>query len=152
MPGSKRISANALVSHQRPPIFIMEFEDLSDYEKECDDDINLLLDDTAKVDNNFPPLEKSASYPPHALPTIQLPPRPLPPIPTTTKKPRINSIRKLNSSKMPGPGVPRPGPAKLTPRAGPAEWLEQAMQCKYLPESVMKQLCEIVKEHLMEGE
>lgn len=30
------------------------------------------------------------------------------------------------------------------------EWLEEAKQCHYLPESVMKQLCEMVKEVLME--
>jgi hypothetical protein len=49
------------------------------------------------------------------------------------------------------PKVPKPGPAKLTPRAGLDEWLEQAKLCKYLPESAMKQLCEMVKECLMEG-
>lgn len=48
--------------------------------------------------------------------------------------------------------VPQPGPAKLTKNAGPEEWLEQAKQCKYLPELDMKRLCEIVKELLMEGE
>ncbi|GAW15961.1 hypothetical protein ANO14919_053830 [Xylariales sp. No.14919] len=46
--------------------------------------------------------------------------------------------------------VPKPGPAKLTPGAGLDEWLEEAKQCHYLPESVMKELCEIVKEVLME--
>ena len=29
--------------------------------------------------------------------------------------------------------------------------MEQAKQCKYLPEADMKRLCEIVKECLMEG-
>ena len=52
---------------------------------------------------------------------------------------------------MTKPGVPKPGPAKLSKNAGLEEWLEQAKQCKHLPESVMKQLCEIVKECLMEG-
>lgn len=47
--------------------------------------------------------------------------------------------------------VPQPGPARLAPGAGPDEWLEQAKQCKYLPEPDMKRLCEIVKECLMEG-
>ena len=47
--------------------------------------------------------------------------------------------------------VPQPGPARLSPGAGPDEWLEQAKQCKYLPEADMKRLCEIVKECLMEG-
>lgn len=35
---------------------------------------------------------------------------------------------------------------------GPDAWLEQVKQCKFLPEADMKQLCEIVKELLMEGE
>ncbi|KKF96852.1 Serine/threonine-protein phosphatase ppe1 [Ceratocystis platani] len=48
------------------------------------------------------------------------------------------------------PTVPRPGPANLTPSAGIDEWLEEAKQCHYLPERVMKELCEIVKEILME--
>jgi len=46
--------------------------------------------------------------------------------------------------------APRPGPANLRPGAGLDEWLEEAKQCHYLPEPVMKQLCEIVKEVLME--
>ncbi|OAL50849.1 serine/threonine protein phosphatase-like protein [Pyrenochaeta sp. DS3sAY3a] len=46
--------------------------------------------------------------------------------------------------------VPQPGPARLGKGAGPDEWLEQAKQCKYLPEADMKRLCEIVKECLME--
>jgi hypothetical protein len=54
--------------------------------------------------------------------------------------------------KMPNPKVPKPGPAKLSPRAGLEEWLAEAKQCHYLPEAVMKQLCEMVKECLMEGE
>jgi hypothetical protein len=47
--------------------------------------------------------------------------------------------------------VPQPGPARLAKGAGPDEWLDQAKQCKYLPEADMKRLCEIVKECLMEG-
>ncbi|KAH8597964.1 Metallo-dependent phosphatase-like protein [Bisporella sp. PMI_857] len=46
--------------------------------------------------------------------------------------------------------VPQPGPAILGPNADLPEWLDQAKQCKYLPEAVMKQLCERVKECLME--
>ncbi|KAL2024072.1 hypothetical protein VTK56DRAFT_9852 [Thermocarpiscus australiensis] len=46
--------------------------------------------------------------------------------------------------------VPKPGPASLRPGAGLDEWLEEAKQCHYLPEPVMKQLCEMVKEVLME--
>lgn len=48
--------------------------------------------------------------------------------------------------------IPRPGPANLGPNSSLDEWLEQAKQCKYLPERVMKELCEKVKEILMEGE
>jgi serine/threonine-protein phosphatase PP1-1 len=47
--------------------------------------------------------------------------------------------------------VPRPGPANLSSNAGLDEWLEEAKQCHYLPERAMKELCERVKEILMEG-
>ncbi|CRK39733.1 hypothetical protein BN1723_004640 [Verticillium longisporum] len=46
--------------------------------------------------------------------------------------------------------IPRPGPANLSANAGLDEWLEEAKQCHYLPERVMKELCEMVKEVLME--
>ncbi|KAJ5811267.1 hypothetical protein N7474_007568 [Penicillium riverlandense] len=46
--------------------------------------------------------------------------------------------------------VPSPGPAKLKRNAGPEEWLEAAKDCKYLSEPHMKQLCEMVKEYMME--
>jgi serine/threonine-protein phosphatase PP1-1 len=46
--------------------------------------------------------------------------------------------------------IPKPGPAKLSPNSGLDEWLEEAKQCHYLPERVMKELCEMVKEVLME--
>ncbi|EJT79307.1 serine/threonine-protein phosphatase ppe1 [Gaeumannomyces tritici R3-111a-1] len=46
--------------------------------------------------------------------------------------------------------VPKPGPAQLQPGAGLDEWLEEAKRCHYLPEPAMKQLCEMVKEALME--
>ncbi|KAK4154467.1 Metallo-dependent phosphatase-like protein [Chaetomidium leptoderma] len=46
--------------------------------------------------------------------------------------------------------IPKPGPANLRTGAGLDEWLEEAKQCHYLPEHVMKQLCEMVKEVLME--
>lgn len=48
--------------------------------------------------------------------------------------------------------VPQPGPAKLKRNAGPDEWLEAAKDCKHLSEAHMKQLCEMVKEYMMEGE
>ena len=47
--------------------------------------------------------------------------------------------------------VPQPGPASLKRSAGPDEWLEAAKDCKYLSEHHMKQLCELVKEYMMEG-
>lgn len=49
-----------------------------------------------------------------------------------------------------GVTVPVPGPARLKRSAGPDEWLEAAKNCKYLSEYHMKQLCEIVKEFMME--
>ena len=49
------------------------------------------------------------------------------------------------------PKVPQPGPARLKRNAGPDEWLEAAKNCKYLSEPHMKQLCEMVKEYMMEG-
>ena len=48
--------------------------------------------------------------------------------------------------------VPKPGPAKLTKNADVDEWLKCAFNNQYLPEQVMKKLCEICKEYLMEGE
>lgn len=52
---------------------------------------------------------------------------------------------------MPDPKVPQPGPAKLTKNSGPDEWLKAALNNQYLPEAIMKKLCEICKEMLMEG-
>ncbi|RAO69225.1 uncharacterized protein BHQ10_005237 [Talaromyces amestolkiae] len=46
--------------------------------------------------------------------------------------------------------IPAPGPAKLKRNAGPDEWLQAAKDCKYLSEHHMKQLCDIVKEFMME--
>jgi hypothetical protein len=74
------------------------------------------------------------------LPTINLPLRPS--FPSQT-------LRTPMASRS---NVPKPGPAKLTTRSGLDEWLSEAKQCKYLPEWAMKQLCEMVKECLMEGE
>ena len=47
--------------------------------------------------------------------------------------------------------VPQPGPAMLTKNSGPDEWLKAALNNQYLPEAIMKKLCEICKELLMEG-
>ena len=49
------------------------------------------------------------------------------------------------------PSVPRPGPARLKRNAGLDQWLEAAKNCKYLSEPHMNELCEKVKELLMEG-
>lgn len=51
---------------------------------------------------------------------------------------------------MPDASVPRPGPSRLKPSAGPDEWLAAARTCKYLSESHMKALCELVKSYMME--
>ena len=48
--------------------------------------------------------------------------------------------------------VPQPGPAKLSQSAELDEWLDAAKRNKYLPEKVMKQLFEMCKELLMEGQ
>ena len=56
-------------------------------------------------------------------------------------------------SKMPkDKKVPKPGPAKLGMNSTPKEWLQCALRNQYLPERIMKQLCESVKEKLMEGQ
>lgn len=47
--------------------------------------------------------------------------------------------------------VPKPGPAKLSKNSSIDEWLQKALNNQYLPEPVMKKLCEICKEYLMEG-
>lgn len=46
--------------------------------------------------------------------------------------------------------VPQPGPAKLGKNSDLDQWLECAKKCQYLPEAIMKKLCEMVKELLME--
>jgi len=55
------------------------------------------------------------------------------------------------SRKMPDKKIPQPGPAKLTAHSGPDEWLQCALRNQHLPEHVMKRLCEMCKELLMEG-
>ena len=47
--------------------------------------------------------------------------------------------------------VPQPGPAELTKNSGIDEWLQCALQNQYLPEAIIKKLCEMCKELLMEG-
>lgn len=56
------------------------------------------------------------------------------------------------SENMPGgTKIPQPGPAKLGKNSDLDQWLECAKKCQYLPEAIMKKLCEMVKELLMEG-
>lgn len=52
-----------------------------------------------------------------------------------------------------GKKLPKPGPAKLSKNGynDVDEWLKCAFNNQYLPEPVMKKLCEICKEYLMEG-
>lgn len=63
-----------------------------------------------------------------------------------------NLLIPVSSLAMPANKVPQPGPAKLTRNSGPDEWLKCALNNQYLPEAIMKKLCEICKELLMEGE
>lgn len=60
-------------------------------------------------------------------------------------------LSSITSIAMTDSKVPQPGPAKLKCNAGPDQWLEAAKDCKYLSEAHMKQLCEMVKEYMMEG-
>lgn len=78
-----------------------------------------------------------------ALPAVRVPPS----LPASAARPLDPHPPKM----APRTGIPKPGPANLRPGAGLDEWLEEAKQCHYLPESVMKELCEMVKEVLMEG-
>jgi len=52
-----------------------------------------------------------------------------------------------------GKKLPKPGAARLskTGYSDVDEWLKCAFNNQYLPEAVMKKLCEICKEYLMEG-
>lgn len=48
--------------------------------------------------------------------------------------------------------VPQPGAAKIAPNSTNLdEWLSCALKCQYLPEAIIKRLCEICKEFMMEG-
>ncbi|KAL8745378.1 MAG: hypothetical protein Q9190_002479 [Brigantiaea leucoxantha] len=51
---------------------------------------------------------------------------------------------------MPSNKVPQPGPAKLGKNSNLDEWLQCAMNNQYLPEAIIKKLCEMCKELLME--
>ncbi|CAL3962600.1 hypothetical protein PZA11_000285 [Diplocarpon coronariae] len=94
------------------------------------------------------PLPEPPKASPHPLPAPPiLPYRGRPSRDSTSCKYHYVPAQKYE---MTGPKVPKPGPANLTKNSELAEWLEQAKQCHYLPEPIMKQLCERVKECLME--
>ena len=59
---------------------------------------------------------------------------------------KVNVARAMTKEK-----VPKPGRAKLSPNSTPDEWLKCALNNQYLPEAIMKKLCEMCKELLMEG-
>lgn len=123
-------------------------------------------DDDGKLAQAFEPvLVRGSGRRPVVLPPRPLPPlpssRPLPPLPTSSSPNRHQHHRRFSQhlvvpmrsfSTRAGSKVPKPGPAKLTTNSGLPEWLSQAKLCRYLPEAIMKQLCERVKECLMEGE
>ncbi len=71
---------------------------------------------------------------------------------TTTSRGQANVQRLVDLSNMAPGKVPQPGPAKLTKNSGPDEWLKCALNNQYLPEAIIKKLCEMCKELLMEGE
>ena len=66
-------------------------------------------------------------------------------------QPQPSTFREEIEVTMPKPKVFKPGPAKLKPNSSPQEWLQCALRNKYLPENIMKELCEICKRALMEG-
>lgn len=66
-------------------------------------------------------------------------------------QPRPSAFREEFEVIMPKSKVFKPGPAKLKPNSSPQEWLQCALRNKYLPENIMKELCEICKRALMEG-
>lgn len=71
--------------------------------------------------------------------------------PDSAPRNKLGGLKYVEPLKMPDKNVPQPGPAKLTLNSGPDEWLQCAIRNQYLPEFVMKKLCEICKEYLMEG-
>lgn len=72
--------------------------------------------------------------------------------PPPTARPRPPRLPTDGACLSMAANIPRPGPANLSTNAGLDEWLDEAKQCHYLPERAMKELCEKVKEILMEGE
>ncbi|KAG7006485.1 serine/threonine-protein phosphatase SIT4 [Physcia stellaris] len=69
---------------------------------------------------------------------------------STSIQPQPSTFREEIEVTMPKPKVFKPGPAKLKPNSSPQEWLQCALRNKYLPENIMKELCEICKRALME--
>lgn len=147
-------------------------DEILDYESEHPDDpiADINGDDEEAKAEYFPREHEIGTA--RAVTITHITPRPLPELPPFSsrsllalpqlpdrRRPRGQSVRRERPSlapppsfKMPASNVPKPGPANLTKGSELPEWLEQAKRCRYLPEPVMKQLCEKVKECLMEGE
>jgi hypothetical protein len=163
-----KISASAPLnqpSQDASPDFIDRIsEDLRDYELDDDSFSYERVSPASSSGSDSPPSTKHLEFADEEAEELRsLFKRPLPPIPVTNT---VDAPRRPPSPlpafhfpartptprKMPNSNVPKPGPAKLSTKAGLEEWLAEAKQCHYLPEAVMKQLCEMVKECLMEGE
>jgi hypothetical protein len=139
-------------------------EDFCDYEVEDEAFSNDRVSPASSSGSSSPPSTEHLEFADKEAEELRsLFRRPLPPVPVTdslatTRRPPSAlpafyfPTRTPPPRKMPSSNVPKPGPAKLSPKAGLEEWLAEAKQCHYLPEAVMKQLCEMVKECLMEGE
>ncbi|KAK6349531.1 hypothetical protein TWF696_005816 [Orbilia brochopaga] len=70
---------------------------------------------------------------------------------TSSRKPTAVPVIPRRPSTDPSTTGPMSvGEGSSSSGGGPDEWLEMAKKCKYLPESDMKRLCELVKECLME--
>ncbi|KAL5318775.1 hypothetical protein ACEPPN_013841 [Leptodophora sp. 'Broadleaf-Isolate-01'] len=145
-------------------------DEILDYESEHPDDpiADINGDDEEAKAEYFPREHEIGTA--RAVTITHITPRPLPELPPFSsrsllalpqlpdrRRPRGQSVRRERPSlapppsfKMPASNVPKPGPANLTKGSELPEWLEQAKRCRYLPEPVMKQLCEKVKECLME--
>lgn len=74
------------------------------------------------------------------------------PVPKTHSRPSAFREEFASPSlSMPRSRLPKPGPAKLKPNSEKADWLQAALRNQYLPEHIMKNVCEEAKRILMEG-
>ena len=136
--------ANASTAQTKPAVAEVDDED------DCSGGV-LLLSSKAYV----PPSGSVKAAPQKAVSLIKYqagpdrtPPKVVEPsLPTRTRAPFTPTYIIAKGKK-----VPQPGAAKLKANAGLDEWLEAAKKNKYLPERAIKQLCEMNKELLMEGE